>query len=567
MARYRWKIRQTDESKVELLTRELSLHPIVARILVARGYEDPETAYKFLKPSLDDLADPRLLPDASPAVARLARAIEQRERVLIYGDYDVDGVSSAALWHTTLSRLGVPVKVKLPHRDREGYDLHPVAIEEAQAFGAKLVLTCDCGTRAHDVVNALNAHGIEVVITDHHEPDLRLPNAVAVVNPKRFDSQYPYADLSGVGVSFRLAEALLRERNIPLRRFRERMLDLVALGTVADVAPLTGENRILVREGLDALYTTRRKGLIALKQVAGIANRRPTATDIGFRLGPRLNAAGRLDDAIAALELLLTEDDALAEQLASELNRQNAQRQQMEQEAMEEAIRMVQEEEQLRHRALVVASPNWHHGIVGLVAGKLRERFGRPTFAISLEEELGRARGSIRSIPAMDLVPLLQKMKPLCTKCGGHAIAGGFSARIDQLDALRQLIWEYADSLLTDEDLIPALEVDAEVSPEEVDWRLYRDLAHLEPFGQGNEVPVLLCRDLTVISRRTCRNNKHLFLELKPPERAMYVPAVMWNGAEYAIDPQTSLDVVFSIEWDDYTGGLRWELKDFEERL
>ncbi len=567
MARFRWQIRQADEPKVELLTRELSLHPVVARTLVARGYEDPETAYKFLKPSLDDLAAPQLLPDASAAVARLAQAIERREHVLIYGDYDVDGVASAALWHTTLSRLGVPVKVKLPHREREGYDLHPVALEEARRFGASLVLTCDCGTRAHDAVNALNANGFEVIITDHHEPDQHLPNAVAVVNPKRPDSQYPYPYLSGVGVSFRLAEALLQERNIPLRGFRRRMLDLVALGTVADVVPLTGENRVLVREGLDALYTTQRKGLIALKQVAGIANRRPTATDVGFRLGPRINAAGRLDDAIIALELLLTEDDALAEALAHELNKKNARRQELEQEAIEEAIAIVEAESQLQHRALVVASPNWHHGIVGLVAGKLRERFGRPTFAISLEDEVGRARGSIRSIPAMDLTPLLQKMKPLCTKCGGHAIAGGFSARIDQLDALRQLIWEYADNLLTDEDLIPILEIDAEVSPEEVDGTLYRDLAHLEPFGQGNEAPLLLCRNLTVRSRRTCRNNKHLFLELKPSERAMYVSAVMWNGAEYTVDPQTCLNVVFSVERDDYTDNPRWEIRDFEERL
>ncbi len=239
----------------------------------------------------------------------------------------------------------------------------------------------------------------------------------------------------------------------------------------------------------------------------------------------------------------------------------------MEQEAVEEAIAIVEAENQTRHRALVVASPNWHHGIVGLVAGKLRERYGRPIFAISLEEEIGRARGSIRSIPAMDLVPLLQKMKPLCTKCGGHAIAGGFSARIDQLDALRQLIWEYADNLLTDDDLIPLLEIDAEVSPEEIDQALYRDLKHLEPFGQGNEAPLLLCRGMTVISRRTCRNDKHLFLDFKHPHRSMYFPAVMWNGAEYAFDPLTSMDVVFSIEWDNYKGGLRWELKDFEERL
>lgn len=567
MARYRWCIRQVDDAKAERLVDALNISRTVARLLIARGYEDPETAYRFLNPSLSDLADPNLLPDAERAVARLIQAIQKRERILVYGDYDVDGISSAALWKTTLERLGAVVQVKLPHRDREGYGLHPVAIEEARQFGATLVLTCDCGTRANAVVDALNANRLEVIITDHHEPDSHLPNAVAVVNPKRADSRYPYPYLSGVGVSFRLAEALLRKLKYSLDGFRRRMLDLVALGTVADVMPLTGENRILVREGLDVLHATQRVGLKHLKQVAGLQGRRPTATDIGFRLGPRLNASGRLDDAICALQLLLTEDEDEARRTAERLNRFNTERQRMEDEAIREAIAMVEAEQQLRHKALIVGSPHWRHGVVGLIAGKLRERFARPVFAMSIEEDTGRARGSIRSIPELDLGPLLQQMKPLCTKCGGHAVAGGFSAELEKLDALRQLIWEYADATLTDEDLIPRLDIDAEVSPNEIDLAVWRNLQQLEPFGQGNPKPLFVSRDLTVIGRRTCRNNRHLFLDFGHTRLAGSVSAVMWNGSDYLIDPQTRIDAVFSVEWDDYNGALRWELKDFEERL
>lgn len=565
MARFRWHIKQVDSVKVEALSQDLKLGRLVAQILVARGYEDPETAYKFLNPSLSDLADPKRLPDASQAVRRLAQAIQKRERVLIYGDYDVDGVSATALWKTTLERLGASVIVKIPHRTREGYDLHPVAVELACEHKASLVLSCDCGTRAHSVVDALNQHNIEVIITDHHEPDTHLPNAVAVVNPKRADSNYPYPYLSGVGVSFRLAEALLSELKYPLNGFRQRMLDLVALGTVADVVPLTGENRVLVSKGLDILHATQRVGLKKLKEVAGIPHRPPTATDIGFRLAPRLNAAGRLDDAIYALELLITENETDAERLAEQLSKWNSERQSKEGEALKEAIQMVEAEAQLEHKAIIVGSSNWHHGIVGLVAGKLRERYARPAFAMSFEGE--SARGSIRSIPALNLIPLLKKMKSLCTKCGGHAIAGGFAIPIHKLDDLRTLIWDYTDSLLTDEDLIPTLEADAEASPQEINTQLYHYLKQLEPFGQENEMPLFICRDLRVIARRACSQNRHLFLELAHPRLRGSVPAVMWNGADYALEPETRIEIAFTVEWDDYFGGLRWNIKDFEERL
>jgi single-stranded-DNA-specific exonuclease len=567
MARYRWRVRATDEAKATQLASELSISPVLARILVARGYTDPEAAYRFLKPSLTDLADPKRLPDIEPAVRRLARAVERKEPVLVYGDYDVDGVTATALWLTTLRKLGVPAEPYIPHREQEGYDLHPNAIAAAERIGAQLVLTCDCGVRAHHAVDALNAAGLEVVITDHHEPGDRLPNALAVVNPKRADSQYPFRELSGVGVSFRVAEALLRERKLARNGFYDTMLDLVALGTVADVMPLVGENRILVKRGLEQLYQTQRVGLKALKQVAGVKGY-PTARDIGFGLAPRMNAAGRLEDATLALQLLLTDDPDAAQEIAQTLNAHNRTRQQLQEVAVQEAIAQIERENLARHRALVVQSSGWHHGVVGLVAGKLMNRYYRPVAAVTIDPESGVARGSMRSIPEFNLTALLAQMKPLCLKCGGHAAAGGFAVALEQLDALRTLITDFADAHLTDDDLIPTLEIDQEIAPSEATVSLIRELGMLEPFGAGNERPLFLCRGVEVLGSRASSDGKHLFLKVRG-EGGVETAAVLWDGGDYPIEPQTRVDLVFDLEEDTYYGHgtTRWVIKDFEEQV
>ena len=567
MARYRWRVRATDEAKATQLASELNISPVLARVLVARGYTEPEDAYRFLKPSLGDLADPKRLPDIEPAVRRLARAVERKEPVLVYGDYDADGVTATALWLTTLRKLGVRAEPYIPHREQEGYDLHPNAIEAAQRIGARLVLTCDCGTRAHHAVDALNAAGLEVVITDHHEPSDRLPNALAVVNPKRIDSHYPFHELSGVGVSFRVAEALLRARKLARNGFYDTMLDLVALGTVADVVPLIGENRILVKLGLEQLHQTKRVGLQELKKVAGVKGY-PTARDIGFGLAPRMNAAGRLEDARLALQLLLTEDPDAAQEIAQTLNAHNRARQQLQEAAVQEAIAQIERENLTRHRALVVHSSDWRHGIVGLVAGKLKERYYRPVAAVTIDAESGVARGSMRSIPEFSLTELLAQMKPLCLKCGGHEAAGGFAVALEWFDDLRDLITAFANAHLTDDDLIPTLEIDQEIAPSEATVPLIRELAMLEPFGAGNERPLLLCRDMEVLGSRTDRSGKHLFLTVRGAG-GIAADAVLWDGGDYPIEPQTRVDLVFDLEEDTYKGygATRWVIKDFEERV
>jgi single-stranded-DNA-specific exonuclease len=567
MARYRWRVRATDEAKATQLASELNISPVLARVLVARGYTDPEAAYRFLNPALHDLSDPKRLPDIEPAVRRLARAVEREEPVLVYGDYDVDGVTATALWVTTLRKLGVPAEPYIPHREQEGYDLHPNAIAAAQRIGAQLVLTCDCGIRAHHAVDALNAAGLEVVITDHHEPSDRLPNALAVVNPKRADSQYPFRELSGVGVSFRVAEALLKERKLARNGFYDTMLDLVALGTVADVMPLVGENRILVKRGLEQLHRTKRVGLQALKQVAGVKGK-PTARDIGFWLAPRMNAAGRLEDATLALRLLLEEDPQAAQAIAQTLNAHNRTRQQLQEAAVQEAIEQIERENLTRHRALVVQSSGWHHGVIGLVAGKLMNRYYRPVAAVTIDSESGVARGSMRSIPEFSLTALLTQMKPLCFKCGGHEAAGGFAVALEQLDALRMLITDFANAHLTDDDLIPTLDIDQEIAPSEATVSLIRELAMLEPFGAGNERPLFLCRGVEVLGSRTSSDGKHLFLKVRG-EGGVETAAVLWDGGDYPIEPQTRVDLVFDLEEDTYYGygTTRWVIKDFEEQV
>jgi len=567
MARYRWRLRATNRQKAEWLRNELNISTAMAQLLVARGYEEPTDAYRFLHPSLNDLGDPFLLPDCDRAVHRLVQAVRSKEPVLVYGDYDADGVTATALWLFTLRRLGVPAEPMLPRRQHEGYDLHPNAIEAARAIGAQLVLTCDCGIRAHRVVDELNAAGLEVIITDHHQPDNTLPNALAVVNPHRTDSRYPFAELSGVGVAFRVAEALVRTLGYSVDKFRQSVLDLVAIGTVADVMPLLGENRVLVAYGLQRLRSSPRIGLRKLIEVARLNQAQLTTRDIGFMIAPRLNAAGRMEDASLALELLMTTDEPRAHALAQELERHNRKRQALQQAILDEAQAQIEEHGLLQHRALFVHSLGWHHGVIGLVAGKLVSSYNRPTFVVSVEREAGIARGSIRSIPAFDLTEVLNIMKPLCTKCGGHPAAGGFVVPLEQMETLRTLILEHANRRLTDEDLIPELWIDMELEGHEVNQRLLSELEMLEPFGTGNESPLFLCRNVRVIGSRTSQDGKHLFLRIRP-EGSQVLDAVIWNGGDSPLEPETLIDVVFELETEDYYGyqTLRWKLHDYQEQ-
>lgn len=567
MSLYRWNLVEGDWQKAEQLAKALEVSRYLAYLLVARGYSDPESAYAFLHPSLDQLAEPFLLPDAEVAVRRLAKAIQSKETILVCGDYDADGLTATALWVRMLKRLKVEVHPYIPHRMREGYDFHQNAVAEAQRLGAALILTCDCGSKASEVVEYAQERGIEVVITDHHEPGAQLPPAVAVVNPHRADSAYPFPDLSGVGVAFRLGEALVRELGYPVQSYRNAFLDLVAIGTIADVMPLVGENRIFAFYGLKTLAATRKVGLQQLLQVAGISKETSlTPFHIGFIVGPRLNAAGRLSHAVAALELLLSEDAAHARLLAEQLNRQNRQRQDLQEQMIREAIAQIEAQNLTRHKAILVHSPHWHGGVIGIVAGRLVSLYSRPVFIVSRDEQAGIGKGSIRSLPTFDLRPLLDHLSPLCLKCGGHPLAGGFTVELDRLPAMEAALYAYAERHLSEEELVPQLLIEMELPAREVDPAFVTELEQLAPFGHGNEAPTLLCRSVTVLEARPTKDGKHLQLLFRaeglPPTPGI---AFGFGDQKEHLKPGTDLDLVFTPEWDTFRneGTLRWRVKDF----
>ena len=399
----RWIWPTSNEAQVNSFAELLSVTPLVAQILLRRGIADATAAEAFLNPSYDHFHDPRLLPDYHAAVKEILGARERGETIAVHGDYDVDGVTSAALFTRYLRRIGCTVAPHVPHRVTEGYGIHLDAVEWARKQGAKLFLTCDCGISAHEQIEAIKVAGMVPVVTDHHSVKDTLPGAAAVVNPHRADSVYPFSELSGVGVVLKLCAGITEELGHKAKDFYRAFLDLATLGTVADVMPLVGENRTIVSLGLPALAQSRKIGIQALLETCDLLSaNRITARDIGYRIGPRINAAGRIDDSALALELLLTEDRVRARELAMQIEQINADRREQQIKACEEAREMVVATEADRFNVIVVASPDWHPGLVGIVAGKLVDAFRRPAFVGSVNQH-GIAKTSARSIPGFDL--------------------------------------------------------------------------------------------------------------------------------------------------------------------
>jgi single-stranded-DNA-specific exonuclease len=454
----RWVIAEPEPALTETLARELQLALPLAQVLINRGYRDAGAASRFLNPQLRQLGDPFELPDMAAAVDRLLGAIEKGERIVIYGDYDVDGVTSSALLQRVLQAAGATVANFLPHRMDEGYGLSQDGLARClKEHKPQLLVAVDCGTSSATEIADLKKHRVDTIVLDHHEPPEQLPACVALVNPKAvaanrirggeevprngFAATTPFAS---VGVSFKLAHALLKSRQSLAERIDLREhLDLVAVGTVADIVPLTGENRILVKAGLERLPHTQKIGLRALMDVANVPDR-VSPHHIGFRIGPRLNAAGRLSDAMAALELLLTDDAARAKQLANLLNEHNTKRQRIEEHMVEEAIAMARTHQD--DRVLVLAKEGWHVGVIGIVASRVQQEFYRPTVVIGIEKGMGK--GSCRSVSGFSIVGALQRCAPLLERFGGHDMAAGLSVKAGKIDELRGALNEFAETSL-----------------------------------------------------------------------------------------------------------------------
>ena len=558
--RARWLLPEPpDAAIVRALRDELSLPEPICRLLAARGHTPVETAKRYLRPRLEQLLPPEQLLDLGRAVERLARAVRGGETILVHGDYDVDGMSSSALLTRAIRALGGIVVPFIPQRLVDGYDLGDAGVQAARAAGATVVVTCDCGTSALAAVSALQQAGIDVIISDHHLPGGALPNAFAVLNPKRPGCTSEDKDLAAVGVAFKLALALTRalggNENVVYG-----MLDLVALATIADIAPLRGENRVFARYGLRMLSETKNVGLRALIRSAGLENKPLTAGRIGFILAPRLNAVGRLGHALRGVELLLATSEHHANSIARELEELNAKRQDIDRAVLEQARQRVLHMNLDETYGIVLAEDGWHPGVIGIVASRIVEEFGRPTVLIGLEGDAGK--GSGRSISRFDLHAGIGRCAHLLERFGGHRSAAGVTIARDRVEAFAQCFNESARSVLTVDDLVPELRVDLEVALGDLTPGFEALLRHLEPCGVGNPAPVLLTRGVRLAAPPRAVGQGGLKLRLETGSREP-LDAIGWSlGRRLAeIDPARPLDIVYRLERDEYKGVSRLQVR------
>ncbi len=555
-----WLVAPRNQEFEQDIALALGIHPLVAAVLYARGFTTEEQISDFLQPSVDKLISPDMLPDIGPAVERIVEAVHRREPVLVHGDYDADGISSAALLTRFISTLGADVSYYIPHRINDHYGLSSLAVEQAAQSGIKLIIAVDCGVSAIEPIAAARAAGADVIVVDHHEPGPHLPEGAWVIDPKRADSQYPERDLASVGLSFKLASAVCERLGLSQQSLQRAFLDLVALGTIADMVPLVGENRILAAHGLKLLPHTRKVGLRALLEVCQL-NSTVTASDVAYRLAPRINAVGRMADATEALELLLTDDEEMAQRRALRLDSINRERQQKQNGIYYEALRQVDEEMDLAHHPVIVlSSPDWHLGVVGIVAAKLLEKYHRP--AIVLVEEGDQARGSARSIEGFDIAAALEDCSDILARYGGHARAAGLTIETANLDEFRERINILAAQSISPEDISLQVRIDAEVELYEIDAELAKSLLLLEPCGQANPEPLFLARAVEVLDCQSVgHSNQHL--KIFGATDSSPVECIGFGMSREAawIQRGSPIDICFTPEIDEYQGRQKLQLR------
>jgi single-stranded-DNA-specific exonuclease len=552
----RWDSVACDDAAATRLAAALNVPVVVARLLCQRGFADPEVADRFLKPSLDHLHDPMALADMGVAVERILAAIARKEQIAIHGDYDVDGVTSTVILRRALEMLGADVVHFIPERLKDGYGLQPAAIERLHAGGVALVISVDCGIRGADAARRARELGVDLIVTDHHEPDVELPPALAVINPKRRDCTYPDKYLAGVGVALKLVQALCRRSG--REAWMPGFIKVAAIGTLADVVPLVGENRVIAKLGLDLLTRGPHKiGLRALLDVSGLTGKTIDSYHIGFMLAPRVNAAGRMSTPDIAARLLLAADETMAEevrQLALQLDGENVRRQEEEAEILAAAKKVVTTDPDVGARSvLVVAGDGWHRGVIGIVASKLVDSFHRPAVVLSLED--GVAHGSCRSIPAFDMLGALERCAHLMIRFGGHKQAAGLTLDASRVREFRLAVNDVADETLGPDDLMPRLRIDGDLTFRGITGGVAAGVAALAPFGAGNPRPVFAARGVEIIDGPRKLKERHLKMALKQDGRIFR--AIAWRAAErgdYLTEHKAALDVAFSLEQNQYNG-------------
>lgn len=558
----KWKFSSPDPSlEIDLEHFSTIPEPLI-RLLTLRGFCTEESIHSFLHPRLENLSDPFLLPDMKPAVDRIWKAITQKETILVFGDYDVDGITSTALLTCVLTQLGAQVVPFIPDRLAEGYGLSSDAATRCLAeFNPDLIITVDCGTNATESVAEIQSHGVDIIITDHHEPNETTAQPLALINPKTGTID-DLKILAGVGVAFKVAHALLKQGralNIPeaLQINLRQYLDLVALGTVADIVPLTHENRILVRHGLAILNTTQREGLRALKDIAKIDGETDTY-HLGFQLGPRINAAGRIGQPMQALQLLITDNPGEAREIAAQLDRTNQERRTLEQKISEEAFAQLEDSfDPVHDFGLMVASTQWHPGVIGIVASRLSRHFNRPTIVLSIDPD-GNARGSGRSIPEFDILNGLHTCNQHLLKYGGHMMAAGVSLNEESIAAFKIAFNEHAREALKKHSLLPTQFIDVEITTEDLNWTFMEQLKKLRPFGQDQAEPIWAIRNIKIVGAPMVVGKKHLKFAIG--KKGQSINAIAFNYALCDL-PKGPLDIAFLLKENSWRGNTSLQLQ------
>ena len=565
MMRKIWDDVATDLDGASRLADALRVPPVVARLLQQRGLSDPDQAERFLNPKLSHLHDPFLLIDMGPAVARLRTAIERHERVVVHGDYDADGITSTAMLQRALEMRGADVGHFVPDRIKDGYGLQPETIDRLAAQGARVIVSVDCGIRASDAARRAKDLGIDLIITDHHEPETALPQAVAVINPKRPDCTYPEKYLAGAGVALKLVQALLAD-GPATPEVLSSFIKMAAIGTMADVVPLVGENRVIAKYGLDALSRgPHGTGLGALLEECGLTGKRLDSFHVGFVLAPRLNAAGRMGHAGRAVELLLArsrepEARAAAAALAQELSADNLRRQDSEADMLVEAKRMVDKDPEVGGpNILIVASEAWHRGVVGIVASKLVDTYAKPAIVLAITD--GVAHGSCRSISAFDMLGALEGCADVFMKFGGHKQAAGITIDVARLPEMRRRLTDHASRCLEPGDLIPRLRIDAPLGLRDITGDVVDGLARLGPFGAANPKPVFRASPVELAQPPRVMKERHLSLMFRQDGRSFR--GIAWRSAEreaYLFSNRFGLELAYSLDQNEFRGEQVTEL-------
>lgn len=560
----KWQICETDKEKVDELKSKYNISELLATILVNKNITTQKEINEFLNPTRNDFFDPFLMNDMDIAIKRIKKAIENQEKVIIYGDYDVDGITSITVLKSFLKDVGLDVDYYIPNRLEEGYGLNKNAIDEIAKKEYKLMITVDCGISAIEEVDYANSLGIEVIITDHHEPGDEIPKALAVVDNKRKDNKYPFRELAGVGVAFKVSQALAQSMNIREEEYL-KYLDIVCVGTISDIVPLVSENRVITKLGLKLVKQTRNMGLRAIINSFGYSQ--INSTTISFGVAPRINACGRMGKAEQALKLLLSKDIYEVNKLTQELNSYNRERQEIEKEIFENVLTKIEQNNLAKNRTIVVGGENWHHGVIGIVSSKITEKYFKPSILLSFEKD-GTGKGSGRSIPGFDLHEALMKCENCLEKFGGHSMAVGLTIKKENLEQFYKEFEKIAEENET-ENIVPIINVDAKIELDKIDKSVVEDLKQLEPFGEANKTPTFALKNIRIDSIRALSEGKHLKLTLR--ENNQIINAIGFNIGElaeaYKIGDKIDIAGVLEINTFNGIDNLQINIKDIMKSI